>query len=578
MERRLAAILAADVVGYTRLMGADEAGTLRRLTDLREKILEPLIAEHHGRVVKLMGDGLLVEFGSAVDSVACAIAWQDRMALHEIDRDTGTMLQFRIGINLGDIIVEGDDIHGDGVNIAARLEGLAQPGSICLSDDIYRHAKGKIETQFEDMGEHKLKNVADPIRVYVVAVEQSGATAPVPATEPLPLPDKPSIAVLPFQNMSGDPEQEYFADGITEDIITELSRFRSLFIIGRNSSFHYKGQSPRIPEVGRELGVQYIVEGSVRKVGNRVRITVQLLEANKDKHLWAERYDRELDDIFAVQDEVVEAIASALPGRIEAAATELARQKPTTSLTAYDYLLRGEWAWWRDEDSEALEFFQKAVEVDPNYARALARLALLHGYRIFTQGSAVDEQSRRARNYIEQAITIDDEDPSVLAIASTVYSQIGAYDQARINLQRAVALNPGDAEVNYRCGMATTYQGEPMEGLKWFEKAMRLNPYYSDSWLESMFEAYFVAQQYEKALETLKKYRNPPFHLFIQIAASHAQLGHDKEAKEAVDQFVQYRPEHFDVHTFVMASINCFSLPKHRELWLEGYRKVGLLD
>ncbi len=317
MERRLAAILAADVVGYTRLMGVDEAGTLRRLTDLREKVLQPLITEHHGRVVKLMGDGILVEFGSAVDSVACAMAWRDSVALHETDRDTGTVLQFRIGINLGEIIVDGDDIHGDGVNIAARLEGLAQPGGICLSDDIYRYVKGKIEAQFEDMGEQELKNVTDPVRVYHVAVEGPAATTPGAAVAPLPLPDKPSIAVLPFDNMSGDPEQDYFADGMVEDIITEFSRIKWLFVIARNSSFTYKGKAVDIKQVGRELGVRYVLEGGVRKAGNRLRITGQLIDTSTGGHLWADRFDGEMADIFDLQDKVTQSVVGAIAPRLE---------------------------------------------------------------------------------------------------------------------------------------------------------------------------------------------------------------------------------------------------------------------
>jgi TolB-like protein len=308
LERRLAAILAADVVGYTRLMGLDEAGTLRRLTDLREKVLAPLIAEHRGRIVKLMGDGLLVEFTSAVDCVVCAMAWQEQVTNAEAVGDVDKRLQFRIGINLGDVIVEGDDIHGDGVNIAARLEGLAEPGEICFSGDAYRQVRGKIEADFEDLGERELKNVAEPVRVYRVRALRSDGASTGRGAEPLPLPDKPSIAVLPFANMSGDAEQEYFSDGITEDIITELSRFDDLFVIARNSTFSYKGKSVRVQEIARDLGVAYVVEGSVRKAGARVRITAQLIEAASGNHIWAERYDGELENIFDLQDEITRSI------------------------------------------------------------------------------------------------------------------------------------------------------------------------------------------------------------------------------------------------------------------------------
>jgi len=291
MARRLAAILAADVVGYTRLMGADETGTLRRLIELRLQVLEPLIAEHHGRVVKLIGDGLLVEFASVVDALTCALAWQTAVMERQGEVDEDKQLKFRIGINLGDVIVEGDDIHGDGVNIAARLESLADPDEIWLSGDVYRYAKGKVRAEFEDMGERDLKNVAEPVRIYRIAQGRSGTVASAATTKTLHSAEKPSVAVLPFNNMSGDPEQDYFSDGITEDIITELSRFRELFIIARNSSFSYKGKSTKVQEIGKDLGVTYIVEGSVRKAGNRVRITAQLVEAVSGNHIWAERYD-----------------------------------------------------------------------------------------------------------------------------------------------------------------------------------------------------------------------------------------------------------------------------------------------
>ena len=376
--------------------------------------------------------------------------------------------------------------------------------------------------------------------------------------------------------MSADPEQEYFSDGITEDIITELSRFHSLFVIARNSSFHYKGQSPSVSTVGRELGVQYAVEGSVRKVANRVRITAQLVDTSNGTHLWAERYDRELNDIFTLQDEVVQAIVSAIPNRIKAAATQLAHKKPTTSLTAYDYLLRGEWELWRDNDHQALTYFQKVVETDPQCARAFARMAVLYGYSVFSQGTAAEAGTRRARESAKRALDIDDADASVLAMVSTVYSQLGDYDRAQATLERALALNPHDAEIIYRCGITTAWQGNSMEALQWFSKAIRLNPYYPDSWLEPIMEAYYMSRQYDKALETLKKYRDPSCHLFIQMAAIYAQLDLTNDAKKSLEMFEQARPDDFDIKVFVTASLNAFRLQEHRDLWLEGYHKAGV--
>ena len=382
MERRLAAILAADVVGYTRLMGDDEAGTLSRFTKLRGEDLEPLIADHRGRIVKLMGDGLLVEFPSIVDAVSCAIAWQNVVFERETATDENKRLQFRIGINLGDVIVEGEDIHGDGVNIAARLESLAEPSGICLSDDAYRQVRGKIEAEFEDLGERDLKNVAEPIRVYRIATAGSIASAGSGSTDALPLPHKPSIAVLPFKNMSGDPEQEYFSDGITEDIITELSRFSEFNVIARNSTFHYKGKSPKIRDVGRELGARFVVEGSVRRSGNRVRITAQLIDVDSDAHVWAERYDRELVDIFDLQDELTQAIVGVLPGRVEVVEANRVKRKPPSDMAAYDFLLAGKihhHRFTKEDNEKAMNHLERATELEPDYAAAYAWKACVLG-------------------------------------------------------------------------------------------------------------------------------------------------------------------------------------------------------
>jgi len=389
LERRLVAILAADVVGYTALMGADEAGTLRRLMELRHDILEPLITEYHGRIVKLMGDGLLVEFASVVDSVDCAVAWQDNVGVHEAEGDEDKRFRFRIGINLGDVIVEGDDIHGDGVNIAARLEGLADPGGICLSGDAYRQVKGKTEAVFEDMGAQDLKNVAEPVRIYRIAMAGTPPVSTAPPAlpsgrdEPLPLPDKPSIAVLPFANMSNDPGQEYFSDGITEDIITDLSKVSGLFVIARNSTFIYKGKAVNIPDVCRELGVRFALEGSVRKAGNRVRITAQLIDGSSGGHLWAERYDRDLTDIFEVQDEVTQQIVAALKVTLSAAEESLIADGGTKNVEAHDLFLRGRGLVFgikkdREMFDRSTACFRRAIELDPDYADPYAGLGMVY--------------------------------------------------------------------------------------------------------------------------------------------------------------------------------------------------------
>ena len=550
MDRRLAAILAADVVGYTRLMGADEAGTLRRLTDLRKKILEPLITKHHGRVVKLMGDGLLVEFGSAVDSVACAIAWQDSVALHGIDRDTGTMLQFRIGINLGDIIVEGDDIHGDGVNIAARLEGLAQPGGICLSDDIYRHTKGKTEAEFEDMGEQELKNVADPVRVYRVTTEQTVTTAPTRATEPLPLPDKPSIAVLPFDNMSDDPEQDYFADGMVEDIITGLARIKWLFVIARNSSFVYKGKAVDVKQVGRELGVRYVLEGSVRKVSNRLRVTAQLIEAETGRHVWADRYDRTLDDIFTVQDELTMSVVAVIEPNLRQAEIERVKRKRPDSLDAYDIVLRAiphVYPAMPEGAATALPLLEDALAMEPEYALAHGFAAWSHEI-VFARGGGHDENRLGAIHHAHAAIAHGRDDAIALTLGGFAMGMVAhERDAARQAFEGALALSQSCA-ITYNLGsVVAVLAGDADRGIEWGEHALRLSPIDPMNYAPWMSIAYGRIQrsEYEAAAEAAQKtfQANPYWSTaHFLLAATHAKLGRVDAARSAAARGLELEP------------------------------------
>ena len=381
VQRRLAAIMAADVVGFSRLMGADDTGTLDALKRLQEELIDPTIAEYQGRIVKLMGDGALVEFASAVDAVECAVDIQRNMADRNAGQPEDKQISFRVGINIGDIIIDGDDIFGDGVNVAARLEGEAVAGGICVSSDAYRQVVGKIDCPFEDLGELTLKNIASPVRAYRVLLEDANAST----SGALKLPDKPSIAVLPFENMSGDPEQDYFADGIAEDIITGLSRFHWFFVIARNSSFTYKGSAVDVKQVARELGVQYVLEGSVRKGGNRVRITAQLIDALTGRHVWAERYDRDLDDIFAVQDEISEAITTTVAPAFISAEAQRAERKPPESFDAWDYCMRGNWYLSRrgkEDIARAIQLFEEALKRDPNSTMALSGLAFALGWTI----------------------------------------------------------------------------------------------------------------------------------------------------------------------------------------------------
>jgi TolB-like protein/class 3 adenylate cyclase len=384
VERRLAAILAADVAGYSRLMGANEEGALAQLKSVRKALVDPTIAAHRGRIVKTTGDGMLVEFASAVDAVRNAVEIQRSMAAQNTAVPQDQRIEFRIGIHVGDIIIDDNDIFGDGVNIAARLEGIAEPGGVCMSDDAYRQVRGKVEIACDDMGPQPLKNIAEPMRTWRVRLTgqipsavQSGSAVSQP--QALPLPDKPSIAVLPFQNMSGDPEQDYFADGMAEDIITALSRFKALFVIARNSSFTYKGRAVDVKQVGRELGVRYVLEGSVRKAANRVRITGQLVDTATGGHLWAERFDGGLGDIFDLQDQVTESVVGAIAPAVEKAEIERAKRKPTESLDAYALYLRGLARFYqfanRQANGEALRLFNSAIELDPDFAAAYGRAA-----------------------------------------------------------------------------------------------------------------------------------------------------------------------------------------------------------
>jgi adenylate cyclase len=579
MQRRLVAILAADVVGYSRLMGEDEAGTLAALKAHREDLIGPKIAEHGGRIVKLMGDGILAEFGSVVAAVQSAVEIQQAMAERNGGVPVERRIDFRVGINLGDVIVEGDDIYGDGVNIAARLEGLAEPGGICVAQNVYNQVKGKVDTAFEDLGEREVKNIAEPLRVYQLKFAAPGSQSGSTPSAALPLPDKPSIAVLPFTNMSGDPEQEYFSDGISEDVITELSHFRSLFVIARNSAFTYKRRAVNVRDVGRELGVQYVVEGSVRKAGNRVRITAQLVEAATGKHLWAERFDHELDDIFAVQDAVTQAIVAALPGRLDEAAVDRARHKPTESLTAYDFLLRGKWRRniGGESDPEARALFEKAIEIDPRCAPAHAWVAFFHAYGVFRWGVPGDAALSRAQAHIEQALAIEGNDAFIHSIASQIYQFQGRHDLAQSHSERALALNPNDPEVVFSRAFVLAYFDDPKAGIELVEKAMRRDPRCPELYQEALFDAHYLARDYEKAIEAFMRWGDPPPHMYAELAACYVQAGRMEDARAAAAEFERLRPEGYDFAEVARVHGQMCLRPEDREHWLEGYRKAGLL-
>ena len=463
-KRRLAAIAVADVVGYSRLMEADEAGTLAALKERRKTILEPVVRGHEGRIIKIMGDGVLMEFASAVNAVMAAVELQAKMAEANALLSEDRRILLRIGINLGDIVGEGTDVYGDGVNIAARLEALAIPGGICVSAKVRDETHGRLAVAFEDLGEQPLKNIANPVRVFRIA-EGAG---PEMAGPPLALPDKPSIAVLPFTNMSGEPEQQYFSDGITEDIITELSRSRSLFVIARNSSFQYRDKAVDVRRIARELGVRYVVEGSVRKMGSRIRITAQLIDAIPGNHLWSERFDRGIEELFDVQDELIQTIVATIAGRLEDAEIRMATNKRTDSLPAYDCLLRGIQhlrGYGPDDNRLARELFEQAVALDPRYALAHAYLALslLVENRY---GGASDAIKQRALDIATAAVRLDPRESRCHTFLGQVYRFRDEYDLAISHLERGVELNPNDAIGLVHLASVLGISGRAEEGIE----------------------------------------------------------------------------------------------------------------
>jgi adenylate cyclase len=506
--RRLAAILAADVAGYSRLIGADEGGTLQGFKVIRAELIDPKIVEHHGRLVKTTGDGFLVEFSSVVDALRCATEVQARMAERNATVPTDTRIEFRIGINVGDVVVEDGDIFGDGVNVAARLEGLAEPGGICVSALVQRDAAGKLDLSFEDLGERTLKNIARPLQVYRVRIAGEAKYASQPS---LALPDKPSIAVLPFTNMSTDLEQEFFADGITEDIITALSRYPSLFVIARNSCFTYKGRAVDVKQVGRELGVRYVLEGGLRKAGNRIRVTAQLVEAETGKHVWAERYDRDLADIFALQDEITEAMTIAVAPAIADAEQQRAMRKPPGSLDAWAAAYqRGLWHSSRftpDDNSLAQKFLQQAVDLDPSFAGGYKGLAAAQSSAADFRGRDLLEALSSAETLARRAVALDGADAEARSLLSHALRRRGDYEGALAEAERALATTPNLAGAHQALGATLIFSGHPKEGVAALERSIRLDPRdpRSANGLNHMALGFYFCREYAAAVEAAKR-------------------------------------------------------------------------
>ena len=579
VERRLTAILAADVAGYSRLMGADEEGTLAQLKAHRRELVDHKVEEHHGRIIKTTGDGMLVEFASVVNAARCAVEIQRGMIARNADVPQQKRIEFRIGINVGDIIIDGGDIFGDGVNVAARLEGLAKPGGICVSARVQEDVRGKLDIAFADEGEQQLKNIAWPVRVYRAQLGSASSTA----RTTLPIPDKPSIAVLPFDNLSAEPDQAYLADGFVEAITAALSRIRSFFVIARNSAFSYKGRATNVRDIGSELGVAYLLEGSVQKAGNRLRITVQLIETEGGAHVWSERYDGTIDDIFDLQDRITEQVAGALQPSIRIAEIERSRRKRPQDLGAYDYAMRAMphvWALEKAESTKALELLDRALAIDPEYPLALSLAGWCHAQRsVYNWADDIAESQALARTLAERAAELSGDDPLILAVLGTVHTFVRNYGTARILLERALALDPNAAWAWSRLGWVENYSDRPERALENFDRALRLSPLDPMNFNNyvGMASAHEVAQDYDKAVVHYRRALEERPHamwIYRNLASSLSGAGRMEEARQAYAELMRAYPG-LTVAKFRQAMV--FSA-QTLDRMVDNLRKLGLPD
>ncbi len=582
MERRLAAILAADVAGYTRLMEKDEAGTLDALKAHREEFIDPTITDHKGRIVKLMGDGALVEFASAVDAVSCAVALQHGMDERNADVPAKRQIALRIGVNLGDVIIEGDDLYGEGVNLASRLEGLAEPGGICLSSKVYEEVRNRLGLSFRDMGEQAVKNVAQPVRVYGVARHASSETPPSSVREQLSLPDKPSIAVLPFTSMSSDPEHEFFADGVTEEIITALSRVPELFVIARNSTFTYKGRAVRVEDVARELGVQCVLEGGVRTAGNKVRVTAQLIDGQLGHHLWAERYDGDLQDIFAVQENIARNIVLAM--QVKLTYGELARlwEGRTQTLRAWEKMIQARRLFLRFNETDiakARQHLKDAIELDPQYYGAIVLLGLTYWMdgrfsRTLDRGRSIQQ----AAELVDRLFSLGHGDSGAHMLRGLIAWLRGQFDQAVKDCQTAVNLAPSDSWAVATLGQVCVFAGKSEQAVSTLKAAMRLSPYHPNWYSLVLAWAYLWSGQLCAAEDVSRAYheREPedPYS-YVALATALSFQTRDQEAAEIIDALRQRYPS-FCVRDLVRSEIY-----KEKEKYdhiIDSLRRAGLPD
>jgi len=580
-KRKLTAILSADVVGYSRLMRDDEEATVLTLNKYKEMIVN-LIDRNQGRLVDSTGDNLLAEFVSVVDAVRCAVQIQEDLKSENEELPDNRKMEFRIGINTGDVIQEGDRIYGDGVNIAARLESLADAGGICISRSAYDQVKRKLNLQYEYLGEQQVKNIDEPVRVYKVSMETEAKETIAEENPPVQIQDKPSIAVLPFVNMSGDPEQEYFSDGVTEDIITALSKIRWFLVSARNSTFSYKGKSPDVRQVASDLGVRYVLEGSVRKAGNRVRISAQLIEGSTGNHVWAERYDHDLDDIFAVQDEITRIVIGAIEPELTKAEIRRAKMKRPENLDVWDLCQRG---WWhrfqatREDFAQARQYFQKAIDLDPQFGSAYSGLAEVLSFELMFQFTDTPvEHGKKAVQTARKGIELDPEDAMAHLALGRAFIVTGQPDKAITECKTALKINPHYAFAHYQMGTAILFSGRPEEGIPYIETAIRLSPndLYMGPFLSRLGQAYLSLRKYEKAVEFSRealRHKMTPWPVNAYEVSALGHLGRREEAREALSELLRRKPGLQLSHLkegFIPVT------PRKIEDFLEGLRKAGL--
>jgi adenylate cyclase len=586
VERRLAAVLAADVAGYSRLMGNDEEGTLARLKFLRKTLIDPAIASHRGRIVKTTGDGVLVEFASAVDAARSSAEVQRRMAEQNAAWPQEQRIQFRIGIHVGDIIIDDNDIFGDGVNIAARLEGIAEPGGVCISDDAHRQIRGKVDVTFDDMGEQNLKNIVEPMRAWQLRLAGQAAPAIRPSLPPTPdlkLPDKPSIVVLPFDNMSAEAGQDYLADGIVEAITAALSCIRSFFVIARSSAFTYKGRATNVRDIGRELGVAYSLEGSLQKVGNRLRIIVQLIETEGGAHVWSSRFDGAIDEFFDLEDRITQQVAGALQPSIRIAEIKRSRRKRPQDLGCYDYTMRAMphvWTLEKDESTKALELLEKALTIDPEYPLALVLAGWCHAQRaVYTWVDDIEGSQAVARSLAERAADLSGDDPLVLAVLGAVHTFVRNHGTARVLLERAVSLDTNCAWAWSRLGWIENYSDQPDKAIENFERALRLSPIDPMNFNNyvGIGSAHEISERYEEAAALFRRAlveRPNAVWIYRALAAALSGAGRIEEAKQALVEVLRYYP---DLTISKVRQAMVFS-DAALDRMAENFRRLGLPD